>query len=114
MMKDKIGFAVTCLHISAVLYLLIALGGTAGMFILPDMPAGLRLVMAGMWIVVGFAMIVLVEAVAWGLKRRKFWAWVVALGVFALYVPSLFLPLGAVGLYGLLVEPSRRAFGVVR
>lgn len=113
-MKDKTGFAVTCLHISALLYLLIGLVGAAGMFILPDMPTGLRLTMAAMWVVIGFAMILLVEVVAWGLRRRKFWAWVVGIGLFALYVPSLFLPLGAVGLYGLLVEPSRRAFGVGR
>jgi len=59
---------------------------------------------------VGFA--VFVEIVVQGLKRRKFWAWVAGLCLSGLYVPSLFLPLGVMGLIGLLDPASRAAFGV--
>jgi hypothetical protein len=58
------------------------------------------------------ALIVGIEFVAAGLRRRALWAWVAGLCIFGLYVPSLFLPLGALGLWGLLGEGSRREFGV--
>ena len=54
----------------------------------------------GIWLVVG------------GLNKRKFWAWVAGLGIFAIYLPSLFLPLGALGLWGLLDPGSRAQFGL--
>ena len=58
------------------------------------------------------AMVGGVEFVPVGLRRRRFWAWVVALCIFGLYVPSLFLPLGALGLWGLLDPGSRAEFGI--
>ena len=41
-------------------------------------------------------------AAAWGLKRRKKWAWIVALIVGAIYAPSACLPFGLLILYALL------------
>jgi hypothetical protein len=61
-------------------------------------------------IIVGFA--VFIEIVARALNRRRFWAWVAGLCVSGLYIPSLFLPLGVMGLIGLLDPASRAAFGV--
>lgn len=58
----------------------------------------------------GFA--VAIEVVVRGLIRRKFWAWIAGLCLSGLYVPSLFLPLGVMGLIGLLDPTSRAAFGV--
>jgi len=46
------------------------------------------------------------------LRRRQFWAWVAGLCISGLYIPSLFLPLGVMGLVGLLDPASRAAFGV--
>jgi hypothetical protein len=97
--------AVSCLHISAALYLLVA--GLALLFRSDDEEA----------IAIGLAVFCAslaagVEVIAFGLRQRKNWAWVAGLCVFALYVPSLFLPLGAFGLWGLLDSGSREVFGV--
>jgi hypothetical protein len=53
-----------------------------------------------------------IEVVAYGLRLRKFWAWVLGIVIFGLYLPSLFLPLGAFGLWGLLDEGSRAELGI--
>jgi hypothetical protein len=58
------------------------------------------------------AIMIAVEIVVSGIRQRKFWAWIAGLCVFAIYVPSLFLPLGALGLWGLLDEGSRLEFSV--
>ena len=58
------------------------------------------------------ALAVGIEFVAAGLRRRRFWAWVAALCIFGIYLPSLFLPLGALGLWGLLDLGSRAEFGM--
>ena len=54
------------------------------------------------------------EFVVYGLRRRKFWAWVAGLIIFVMCLPlgALGLPLGALGLWGLLDSGSRREFGV--
>lgn len=76
--------AIVCLHISAVLYILV----------------GVLALAAG------------IEFVFVGLRRRKRWDWIAGLCVFGIYLPSLFLPLGAFGLWGLLDGGSRKEFGV--
>jgi catechol 2,3-dioxygenase-like lactoylglutathione lyase family enzyme len=63
-------------------------------------------------LVFSLALVAGIELVALGLRRRRFWAWVAGLCIFGVYAPSLFLPLGALGLWGLLDAGSRRAFGV--
>jgi hypothetical protein len=104
-MKHKIGMAIVCLHISAVLYLLV----------------GLLLVLMANEAAGGTAICLLVfcvalaggiEVVVSGLHQRKFWAWIAGLCIFGMYVPSLFLPLGALGLWGLLDNGSRAEFGI--
>jgi len=131
-MRDKISFATASLHISAFLYLLVGLG----MFVLfalwlpyeqatTDVPRRQQLATGGQpdYFALGMgvfmllfcvALIVGIEVVAWGIQRRKFWAWIAGLCIFAMYVPSLFLPLGAFGLWGLLDEGSRAEFGIGR
>ncbi|MFO0659144.1 MAG: hypothetical protein U0165_04850 [Polyangiaceae bacterium] len=47
---------------------------------------------------------------AWGIVRRKRWAWIIAVISGGLYVPSCLFPIGAVMLYGLLRDHVRRAF----
>jgi hypothetical protein len=58
------------------------------------------------------AIVIGIEFVKNGLRKRKFWAWVAGLCIFGIYLPSLFFPLGALGLWGLLDEGSRSEFGV--
>ncbi|MBL8792282.1 MAG: hypothetical protein JNM56_00100 [Planctomycetia bacterium] len=131
-MRDKISFATASLHISTFLYLLVGLSTFAFFaFWLPyeqaasEAPRRQSLATGGQfdYVTLGIgvfmllfclALIVGIEAVAWGLQRRKFWAWIAGLCIFAMYVPSLFLPLGAFGLWGLLDEGSRAEFGIGR
>jgi hypothetical protein len=58
------------------------------------------------------ALIAFIELVAYGLGQRKFWAWVAGLCIFGMYAPSVFFPLGALGLWGLLDSGSRAEFGI--
>ncbi len=50
--------------------------------------------------------------VARGLRRRRYWAWVAGVCILTLYIPTVFLPLGAVGLWALLTPATRALFGV--
>jgi hypothetical protein len=104
--------AVVCLHISAGLYVLIGVA-LVPMFLDAD-PSGLGMAFAAGTLVFCLALAGGIEFVVWGLGRRKFWAWVAGLCLFGLYVPSLFFPLGALGLWGLLDEGSRAEFDVGR
>jgi hypothetical protein len=115
-MKNRVAIALVCLHISAVIYLILGLGclvlfRVTG-FYQEDGDRVLAVVFAVVMLTVCVALAIGIEAVAFGLRRRKFWAWVAGLCIFGLYVPSLFLPLGALGLWGLLDPGSRAAFGI--
>lgn len=109
-MQHRVGMAIVCLHISAVLYLLIGLLMFPLLMVLDESgeakPVALFLLLFCLALVAG------IEAVVFGLRHRKFWAWVAGIILFGLYVPSLFLPLGALGLWGLLDEGSRAEFGM--
>lgn len=128
-MRDKIIFATVSLHISAFLYFLTGLGMMALFaFLIPferqtsEMPQRQALATGhqnyaelciGLFMFLFcLALVFGIEVVAYGLERRKFWAWIAGLCIFGLYVPSLFLPLGAFGLWGLLDEGSRAEFAV--
>lgn len=56
------------------------------------------------------ALAAICEVVVWGLKRGRFWAWVAGLILSSIFVFSIFLPLGVMGLVGLLEEPTRKRF----
>ncbi len=99
--------AIVCLHISALLYLLVGILLFALLAGEGNSRPGLVVVLPVIPPLIG-----VIEIVAHALKRRKFWAWVAGLCIFAMYLPSLFLPLGALGLWGLLDEGSRAEFGL--
>jgi chromate transport protein ChrA len=108
---NRIAVSSVCLHVSAAIY--VALGFLfVGLSYSPDyseeFTVGLGRAMLAFCICIALG----IEIVALGLRRRKFWAWVAGLCVFALYVPSPFLPLGALGLWGLLTPGSRATFGL--
>jgi hypothetical protein len=109
-MGHKIGLATTCLHISAVLYLV--LGALMFPLFTHDDETGYGSVIAAGFFVFCLILVAGIELVVYGLHRRKFWAWVAGLCIFGLYAPSLFFPLGALGLWGLLDKGSRAEFGI--
>jgi hypothetical protein len=60
-----------------------------------------------------FAFAVLTEAATIGLHQRRKWAWFAAFALFTLWLLSLtLLPIGAMGMCGLLMGGSRREFGM--
>ena len=106
-MGHKIGLATVCLHISAVLYLIIGV-----LLLMFDDDARLGMPFAVGMLLFFFVLVGGTELVVYGLHRRRFWAWVAGLCIFGVYVPSLFFPLGALGLWGLLDSGSRAQFGL--
>jgi hypothetical protein len=50
------------------------------------------------------------EVIIHGLKKLKFWAWVVALLICGIFLFSILAPLAGLGLWGLLDSESRAAF----
>ena len=108
----RIRLATLALRISEGIYILLGLCLPISMISFQDVreqyPIWIGLC-AGVFIV-GFA--VFIEIVVQALNRGKFWAWVAGLCLSGLYIPSLFLPLGVMGLIGLLDPVSQAAFGV--
>ncbi|WP_144053691.1 hypothetical protein [Baaleninema simplex] len=102
-MNHRIGLATTCLRISSLLYLALAAIVT---LVVEDAAAKVAIFIACL------VFVSIIEFIRRGLKRRKFWAWVAGIGIFALYIPSLFFPLGALGMWGLLDKGSRREFKI--
>ena len=110
-MTDRIGVAAICLHISSAVYVIAGVA-FVGCSLLPTqttrVPAGAGL--AGGVLCLAFA--AGVEMAAWGLGRRRYWGWVAGVCILTLYIPTVFLPLGAVGLWALLTPATRALFGV--
>jgi hypothetical protein len=112
--RHRLGMATTCLHISAALYVLgaVALVGLAAWGLDdPNAPGPQGLVLVAFALFCALLAVV-PEIAALGIRRRRFWGWVLGLIIFGLYIPSLFLPLGALGLWGLLDAGSRAEMGV--
>jgi hypothetical protein len=103
--------AIVCLHISTALYLVLPFVLVAMMANIEDRETDLFFMT---WLLFAFCLpwAMGAEVIVYGLKRRKFWAWVAGLIVFGMYVMSAFLPLGAFGLWGLLDRGSREEFGI--
>lgn len=67
----------------------------------------------GVFAAIAFAFFLGTELVTIGLHRRRKWAWFAALVLFGFWLLSLFAPIGAIGLCGLLMRGSRREFGML-
>lgn len=108
-MKTRLHWTILCLHISAVLYLLMALFLPILIVrVHPD--EGTGRIIGLVFLVVSLLMAVGVEVVVAGLKRHRFWAWTAGVIICGLYIPSLFIVLGAFGLLGLLDQGTRGLF----
>jgi hypothetical protein len=102
---NRIKFAIVSLQISAILTLLVAV------FLLSFVRES-NSAFHGLVTGVGLLLVALPILLAYGLKRRKRWAWNGSLALFVLYLVGGYLPLGIIGLWGLLDIESRREFGV--
>jgi hypothetical protein len=109
-MRHRIGMAIWCLRISQVIYLAIPFLFAWLLSILEEDPIPIGVVV--LMLMFCIPLVVGLEFVVQGLRRRKFWAWVVGIVVFGTYATSAFLPLGAFGLWGLLDSGSRAEFGI--
>jgi len=108
-MKPKLLLATVMLHLSVFLYVIIGavclvIAGTAD----SSFEQAALTALAGSCFLLALG----VEVVAYGVHRRRYWGWIAGLCVFGVYVPSLFLPLGILGLWGLLDRSSRQVFGI--
>lgn len=104
-MPSKLWLAIVCFRISALIYL--GLGFLVFALLADEQPA---VGVFGAILCCGFG--IGIEVVIWGLRQLRFWAWIAGLCLCGLYVPSLFMPLGALALWGLLDNDSLVAFGV--
>ncbi len=106
--RSRVPIALFCLHVSAAIYAALGL-----VFLFADLPSELSTgAINVMLAAVAIGCAVGVELVAYGIRKRRFWGWVAGLVVFGMYVPSLFFPLGALGLWGLPATGSRAQFGM--
>ena len=107
-MNPRLNKTIIVLHISAIIYFLIG--------ILPFLLPGVieeELFLKIIWIFMALFSIaigIFIEIVITGLKNNKFWAWVAGLIICGIYVPSLLIALGIIGLIGLLDKDVRKNF----
>jgi hypothetical protein len=110
--KPRIHLTIIALRISEVIYFLAALCSPFLFTAYTEGQDQIGLITGVCTAIFGIGIVVFIEVVIRNLKQQKFWAWVVALCLSGLYVPSAFLPLGIMGLIGLLDPETRAAFGV--
>ena len=112
--------ALLCLRISEGLYIFLAiLFGVLGPISLfgPPLDPGNpneQMIIWGfvfLFVFLSLGMAIFIEIVCRHLKQGKYWAWIAALILCGLYVPSLFIVLGIVGLLSLLKPETRAFFG---
>lgn len=108
---SKLKFVTIPLRISSVIYLLIGLLYGAALLFLPgsfwDMPQDEFIIVAitgVMTIVLCFSFLIFIELVIYFLKKGAYWAWIAAICLAGLYLPSIFLLLGVFMLVGALDE----------
>jgi hypothetical protein len=110
-MPRKLSYVTIPLHISAFIYILLALGFAGLLLFCPYDKMGedkLVVQISGfLTIVIGFAMAVFAEIVVGGLKNGKYWAWIAGICLAGLYIPSGFFLLGIFMLLGLIDEETK-------
>jgi cytochrome bd-type quinol oxidase subunit 2 len=112
---DRTRLATISLHISAVFYMIAGALLVLAPFARDSATtAEVTLHSSIIWLlaVLAFALAALARVLIRALRQRKRWAWITATVLFTLYLPTVFLPLGAVGLFGLLSEGTRAQFPV--
>ena len=109
-MNPKLKKTILCLRISSVFYFVLGtLIASLLLFFSKKMfgehPTGDTLgglITAIFMAILSLAMAIFVEFVIHGLKKTKYWAWIAGVILTAMYIPSLFIILGIIGILGLL------------
>lgn len=105
--------SIICLHISAVLYVLVG-GGIlyVSIFVIgfDAMMLMMQKILFGIEIITCFVLAGFIEIVVRGLKRHKYWAWIASIIIFGIYIPSIFIVLGIIGLIGILKQDTKKIF----
>ena len=118
-MNSKLRPTIVVLHISAVLYFLVAVGLIAavlGMNFLasPGEIEAIELTIFTIAFIIAAVLCVaigiFVEVVIKALQNKKSWAWVAAFILCILYIPSIFIVLGIIGVLGLLDKDVQKDF----
>lgn len=109
----RLGMAIACLRLLAILNLAISAASFVPGFLevehLPHLGARMRIAVAVIYLATAVAQEVAVQ----GIKRRRFWAWVLGLSLLVLALSTFYsFPLAALGLWGLLDRGSRKEFGL--
>lgn len=105
-----------CLRIASVLYFLFAAGFVIGSTLMPKGQASVdelfvMTLTTTIIAVTSLCIIAFNEVVLHYLRKGAFWSWVAGVIVFGLYIPSIFLPLGVIGLTGLMNPAVRKHVG---
>jgi hypothetical protein len=114
--KSRVWLALVGGHLGAAFHVLFAIGAlaVACLFVADvsdDDGAAVGVLVFGWFALFSLALAIVVEVVTIGMHRRRPWAWFAGFAMFVLYLAFL-LPIGAIGLCGLLTEGSRREFGM--
>ncbi|WP_205410165.1 hypothetical protein [Acetivibrio cellulolyticus] len=97
--------AIICIRIASIIYFLIAvLLVVFGFFLKEDL---LIFILYSVFIL---PMVFWCEITILGLKKTKYWAWVSSIIMFAIFIPSLFIIMGIIGIKTMLSEPVRNQF----
>lgn len=110
-MPSKLKWITIPLHLSAVAYVIVALFSALAFLGFPVMLEGspdyevaIMVVTMVLMVVLSVGMIIFIELVVAHLKKGKFWAWVAAICLAGLYIPSLYFPMGIFMIIGLVNE----------
>jgi len=108
-----------CFHISAVLYVLFGILAFAMFAFLmpsiePDFPSDVGWIFGILMLLLCILLAIGIEVVTWGLRNLQYWAWVTGIVISAIYIPSIFLVFGILGLIGLLNSDTQAAFQAAR
>lgn len=106
-MPSKLKMTIICLHISTVLYVLVTI--ILGFILCSGVGLETNIIMILM-AAISLFMIIFIEIVVFNLKKYRFWAWVTGIALCGLYIPSIFIVLGGLGLWGLLDNETREKF----
>ena len=105
-----------CLRINTLLFIALALAAVGIIFYIPNIAENDPMGLIVMLVIIPTATIIagISELTVRGLRRQRNWAWYTALVIMVGILLPLFLPIGVIGLWGLLRAETRQAFAVDR
>ncbi len=108
-MSKNISRAIACLRIIEGFYIFIALGFFSMILFLvtEDSPQKIGLVFFIISFLIMMGLVIFLGYIVKDLRRKKFWAWVAGVCIFGLCLPTIFLPIGILGLFWLLKPEVR-------